>query len=348
MSKLAPEQLVDSGVTTSFALRTAMGCEWRLVRSDLGWLATLAALIFCIVYALLSGSKLTDERARGIEADRADEAQRLSTLTKTLAQIESGAIQPPAEPFRDPRNPIYVGRGQGAATAFLPNAPLAVVASGLSDLYPPAFKVSASSKDSFLFVDEIANPTRLLSGGFDLAFVIVYLYPLLLLALSYNILSGEREQGTLALTAASSASLATVLAGKLIVRTGLVVAVALGSVWLGLIISGAFASGGSAGWIGLGLLTLAVVVYGAFWITLALWVNSFRRDSAFNAVALTMTWAVLVLAAPAAMNASAQWLYPSPARAEMLQAVREAAIDVERDRAASEALYLAEHPSTLR
>ncbi len=82
----------------------------------------------------------------------------------------------------------------------LPDAPLAIAAVGLSDLYPHAFKVSAGSKDSFLFVDEIANPAHLLSGSFDLAFVIVYLYPLLLLALCYNVLSGEQEQGTLALT----------------------------------------------------------------------------------------------------------------------------------------------------
>ena len=43
-------------------------------------------------------------------------------------------------------------------------------------------------------------------GRFDLAFVTVYLLPLLVLALSYNVLSEEREQGTLARTLAPTLS----------------------------------------------------------------------------------------------------------------------------------------------
>ncbi len=56
----------------------------------------------------------------------------------------------------------------------------------------------------------------------------------------------------------------------------------------------------------LGLLMLTIVLYGLFWVALALLVNSLRRDSAFNAVALVMAWVLLVLVAPAAMNATAQ------------------------------------------
>jgi ABC-2 type transport system permease protein len=43
------------------------------------------------------------------------------------------------------------------------------------------------------------------------------------------------------------------------------------------------------------------------------------------------------------MNATAQVLYPAPARAEMVLAVRNAAIDAERDRDATEARYREEH-----
>ncbi len=172
-----------------------------------------------------------DERARGVAEAQRDETQRLASLTRLLGRIERKEVKPPDAPYRDPRNAIYVGRGQAATVAYLPNAPLAITAVGLSDLYPHVFKVSAGSKDSFLFVDEIANPTHLLSGSFDLAFVIVYLYPLLLLAISYNVLSGEQEQGTLALTVASSARLTTVLAGKLFVRAGGLIAAAVVGCW---------------------------------------------------------------------------------------------------------------------
>jgi ABC-2 type transport system permease protein len=323
-------------------LKTVMQCEWRLVRTDLGWWTAIVLLLACVGYAVSNGRARLDERSQGIHEAQKDETARLSSLTKLLGRIERHEVPPPDAPYRDPRNAIYVGRGQAAAVAYLPDRPLALAAVGLSDLYPPAFKVSAGSKDSFLFVDEIANPSHLLSGSFDLAFVLVYLYPLLLLALSYNILSGEQEQGTLALTAASSARLTTVLAGKLAVRAGGVIAAAvLGSA--ALLFRMGFRIEGANSLLALGLLSLAIAIYGLFWVALALVVNSLRRDSAFNAVALVMAWVLLVLVAPAAMNAAAQALYPAPARAEMVLAVRTAAIDAERDRAATEARYREEH-----
>ena len=65
---------------------------------------------------------------------------------------------------------------------------------------------------------EIENPNRLLAGRFDLAFVIVFLYPLLILTLSYNMLSAEQEQGTLALTLSQPVSLRTLVSGKVLLR----------------------------------------------------------------------------------------------------------------------------------
>src|SRR4051812_46207044 len=260
-------------VAGTSVLKTAMRCEWRLLRTDPGWWATIAVLLACVAYALHNGRVRLDERARGVAEAQRDERQRLADLTELLGRVERGEVRPPDAPYRDPRNAIYVGRGQAATVAYLPDAPLAVAAVGLSDLYPQILKVSAGSKDSFLFVDEIANPTHLLVGGFDLAFVIVYLYPLLVLALGYNVLSGEREQGTLALTVASSAPLTTVLVGKLIVRAGGLTAAAIAGVWCFLAATSprVFAGGGMAS---LAVLTLAIVLYGSFWAALALLVNS--------------------------------------------------------------------------
>lgn len=328
--------------TRASVLRTSIGCEWRIARSDLGWWAALIALIGCVGYSLEGGRARIAERARSLIEAQRDEDQRLASLTRLLGRIERNEVKPPDAPYRDPRNAIYVGRGQGATVAYLADAPLAIAAIGLSDLYPQVFRVSAGSKDSFLFVDEIANPAHLLGGSFDLAFVVVYVYPLLLLALCYHVLSGEEEQGTLALTVASSAPLARVLFGKVVVRAGGAAAAAIGTIWCYLALASprVFSGGGLVSLVGL---TLTIVLYGAFWTALALLVNSFRRDSAFNAVALVMAWVFLLLVGPAIVNAIAQVLYPAPARSEMVLAVRSAAIDAERDREATEARYRDEH-----
>ena len=76
-------------------------------------------------------------------------------------------------------------------------------------------------------------------GRFDLAFVVVYLLPLLVLALSFNVLSEEREQGTLALTLSQPVSARGVVAAKLAFRALLVVGMVLAVSLAGILVAGA-------------------------------------------------------------------------------------------------------------
>lgn len=337
MAEHRESPLTPSRPSNSTILRTVAACEWRLVRGDLGWWGAVLIAVACVAYAGFNGRARVAERARAIEEARKDEAKRIESLTKQLAGIASGKLPLPDAPYRDPRNAIYVGRGQGAAVAYLPDGPLAAAAIGLSDLYPQVLKVSAGSKDTFLFADEIENPAHLLGGGFDLAFVVVYILPLLILATGYDVLSGERERGTLALTASTSAPLPVVLVGKLLVRAGGVTLAAVATSWIVL------APADPGGLLAMTLLTAGVLIYAAFWGAVCLLVNSLGRDSAFNAVALVVGWGLLLVVGPASANAIAQALYPAPARSELILAVREAAIDAERDRDAADARYRDEH-----
>jgi len=322
--------------------RTVLACEWKLVRVDLGvWLAVLL-MAACVGYALLSGQQRLSERAAAVAAAQQEESHRRETLLRQVIRIERGEATAPAESFRDPGNPLSVGRGSGASVVQLAPSPLAAAAIGVSDLYPPTFRVAAGSRDRFLFVDEIANPTLLASGSFDLAFVTVFLLPLVLLALAYNVLSGEREQGTWALTLASSAPPLPVLLAKLLARSAGVVVVAAGGAVPVLAMQGApmatvDAVSALAAWSGL------VLLYAAFWLALALWVNSWGRDSAFNAVALVLAWVMLVLVAPSGIQAVSEAWHPAPARSEMVLAVRQAAVDVDRDLDAERARFRSEH-----
>lgn len=95
----------------------------------------------------------------------------------------------------------------------LPPGLLAPLAIGQSDLLPYYFKVSTDSRETIMASNEIENPNRLLAGRFDLALVLIFLYPLLILALTYNMLSVEQEQGTLALVLSQPVSLATLVTG---------------------------------------------------------------------------------------------------------------------------------------
>ncbi len=320
---------------------TAVRCEWRLLRFDPALWLVLALMLATVGYALYNGHAAVARYNNSVAAALADEQQRLASLTQNLTAIEAGTAAPPDRPFRDPRNALFMGGDAAATTAVLPLQPLALAAVGQSDLYPPTLRVSAGSRDSFFFSDEIANPAHLLSGSFDLAFVLVFLYPLFILTLTYNLISGEREQGTLALTASCPVSLRDVLAGKMLVRAGVPILFMLIVVLVGLtLMTGAALLNATAA---LMMLVIAVTFYGLFWAALAAAINSLGRDSAHNALLLVTAWVVLLFIVPALINAWSQARYPSPSRAEMVTEVRAASIDADRERDATLARYQEEH-----
>lgn len=318
-------------------------CEWRLLRRDPAWWLSCALLLACMGYALLGGRHWLVQRAAEVQAAQADETRRLRDWQVALGRIERGEAKPPEAPYRDPRNAWFVGRGSAATVVDLPAAPLAPLAVGVSDLWPASFKVGAGSRDSFLFVEDIANPALLMAGRFDLAFVLVYLLPLLLLAGNAALYAGELEQGTLALTAAAPVPLARVLLLKLALRGGSVLLLAIAAAVASL---GWLAPPGAASALDLAWLALGTAAYGAFWLGLAWAVNALQRGSAFNTVMLAGAWLLLVVLAPAAIGAWAGLAHPAPARADVVLSVREAAVDAERDRDAAAARFQQEHAGT--
>ncbi|PWB95514.1 DUF3526 domain-containing protein [Methylosinus sporium] len=326
---------------TLSAFLAAWRFEWRLLRRDAAAWAVLAAIATMSALAFFDGAERIAAQKAAIEDARRDETLRLDSLRKTLADLDAGRVKGETPPYRDPRNAVFVGGGSAAAVAALEPTPLAIVATGQSDLFPAALKVTSGTKDSFLFADEIENPAHLASGSIDLSFVLVFVFPLAILALCFDLSAGEREKGTLALKLASAESPTAVLLGKLAARAGLPILAMIAATCAGVyLLRGAepFASCAFA------LLIAAIFAYGAFWALLAAVVDSFGKSSAYNALALIAVWAGLTMIAPAAVNTLADALYPAPSRSEMTLAARAATTDADRERDAALARYAEEHP----
>jgi len=321
-------------------ISTVLRCELKLLRRDPAFWTVMVLLVCAVWLGIASTQRHLGEQAALVAAAQADEAARLDRLKAQLRDVEAGRVVP-ASPFRDPRSALWVGLTHGAQPVALPPAPLAVVAVGLSDLQPATVAVSARSKDEFLFAEEIRNPVHLLAGPIDLAFVLVYILPLAVLAICYNIVSAERENGTLALAASTGSDMRRVMLAKLAVRTGSPIAAALVAAGIGFAVA---SMAPSAAW---GTLALCITVYGAFWGLLAGWVNGRGGSSAHNAMALAAAWIALVLVGPAALNLLSDTLYPVPTRAEMVLAARGATVEAERDRDATLARYRDESPENL-
>lgn len=327
------------------AARSSLGAmvshEWRLLRADrmLRVVGTLFAAL--LIAALINGLTWTRFQAATLAELRAADAARFAQYVDTLRTMAPDA--PLAGPFApDPRNPMTIG-SRGGTLAALDPAPLSMLAVGQSDLLPYYLKVNTGGRQGVLKGDEIENPGNLLTGRFDLAFVIVVLFPLVILALSYNMLAGEREDGTLALVLSQPVQLRTLLLAKVGVRALVVLALAFVIVGVGLVAArvdlGVPGTSSSVLW------WLAIVTaYAAFWFGVALLVNAIVRGSAAAAVASVSVWLVLVVLAPVVVNLLAQTRYPPPSRVAFVSLVRSVTNEANAVTDQLMSKYLVDHP----
>lgn len=315
--------------------------DWRNIRADRTLWAIAFLLTTTILYGVHNGASWVRFQQQTIQGALADEAERHAAIKQGIEDANAGRTSPPA--WKDPRNPYAVGYRLGSRYATMPPAPLAALAVGQSDLLPYYFRVTVNSRDTLLGNDEIENPVHLLSGRFDLAFVIIYLFPLVILAVSYNLISGDKEDGTLALTLSTPVSLQSLALGKIGFRAAFILT--LGAV---LSVAGALLSGidlTAPGAVPRLLLWMAVVAaYSIFWFGLAVFINAMGRNSATNALALSGLWLVFVLLIPSLLNVGIKTAHPVPSRVEMIQAMRHASDAVTAERSRLMAQFLEDHP----
>jgi ABC-2 type transport system permease protein len=178
-----------------------------------------------------------------------------------------------------------------------------LMAIGMSDIAKYYYPVSV--KGGYAPAEEkVNNPEQLLSGNFDIAFLFIYLLPLIAICLSYNLLSQEKEQGTLALLVVQKGSVSGILLIRLLMRY----LILMGGVTV-ISISGMLLSGQAFGWQEL-LAWLGVSgAYTALWMALTWFILSWNASAATNLIALLCSWLVLLVVIPASCQFMLQRSY---------------------------------------
>jgi ABC-2 type transport system permease protein len=322
--------------------------EWRNLAADRTAQAVLLLFALVIGYALFNGEAWERHQQETLDQMRQDEEERLGEIGRLIAEEERKAEEqgkPLTYPAWGPRHPAYVGVWRGQRYAALPPAPLAPLAIGQTDVYPNHFKVSAGMKESFLIAQETESPFKLLAGQFDLAFVIIYFYPLLILALTFNLVASEKEDGTLRLLLSNSVRLRDVVLGKVAARALIIFSTAILSSIAGLVLSGAFSD---ASIVRLLLWVCAVTVYGACWFALGVAINALGKSAATNALALAACYLAFVVVTPSLVNLGAMSLYPVPSRVEFLNTMRAETQEASRRGSQLLSRYFEDHPELAR
>jgi ABC-2 type transport system permease protein len=320
--------------------------EMRRLFRDATLLLSLGAMLILLLFATGNGRAYVRFQQATIQAAQAEERERLAALQTQITDLAAGKGTVPST-HSDPRSPSNIGSRLGRHWATIPPTPvLGALSVGQSDLHPFYVAVTSRGKETLLGNSEIENPLHLLTGRFDPAFVLVYLFPLFLVALGYNLLSEERESGTLDLLLSQPVTLHVILWAKVKARLLAFVVPVVAATVLLLLLSGKMAGEipTAEAAARLTILALLLTFYGLFWLSLAALVNIRGGSSAGNAAVLTGAYLLLVLILPAAIHEAGSTLYPVPSRAQLIEKVREASTEATERGSRLLSQYYEDHP----
>ena len=311
-------------------IRIVIQQDWWLIRQSTLYKILAAVFIGCLVLAALNGNRIYRKQLQThARIDSVANAQP-QQLQSRIQAIEANGGKYQGSPFADPRAPYAVGNSYAPRYLTYPLQPLAQWSIGQSDIYPTYYRVTAGKMQSLILNEEIANPQIQFTGYFDLAFVLVYLLPLLIIGFTYNLSSQEYELGTLRMLLTEPVSFQKILAVKFIFR--FVMALAFTGLLLGLI---GMASGipvASKGFLQFALIGFCYIL---FWFSLSWLFNAVsRRNSGTTAGLLLGSWLGFVILIPGIINLAASVSYPMPSRIELITETREAEAEVSKNRSA--------------
>ena len=324
------------------------GRIWGVARFELrrlqrSLLLLLGLLLLVSGLALYSGGLHQGHQATNArlitERERDFLAKQEKKITRRIADLQAGgkALSPDRKIYR---NPAFIA--QHGAAAIQTNGPLLQISVGLTPLQPQSTQVTLADPALLEAQENLQHPLQLWTGHFDLAFVLVYLLPLLLIVLSFDLTAGEQASGNLKMLLVQGGGLQALILGKLLARA-LVLAGMLALLTL-------LAWGSSAwmqqpfAWTRWNLMLLSTLCYGGIWLGLAAWLNALRWNPANIAAALASLWLLAVWVIPGAGQQLVQSLSPVPTRISYIQSYREASEQVRQTSSRLLGKYMEDHP----
>jgi ABC-2 type transport system permease protein len=177
---------------------------------------------------------------------------------------------------------------------------------GQRDVNPSIQSLTIRALESQRYDAELTNPANLLLGNLDFSFVLIYLFPLLLIACCYNLISDERESGTWKLIVVQQPKVMSVIYRLYAIRVGVILGVLLALFVLAVPLLHLLFDGALAAFVGMS------VLYVLFWAAVCFWVTSLRKRSSVNALLLVTSWLGLIVLVPTLLNTYIVTRYPTP------------------------------------
>ena len=179
--------------------------EARRLLRDRAVLGLLSVWLGLVAYAAWNGADWVRQRQAAITVVKTQERARLAEMRQFVLKNYPSVIVPMPQPVLPPGAMAPLSMGQADAYPFTTDA-----------IHPAG---DAASLFRRVWAD-IGSPTVRAAGRFDLAFVVVFLLPLVLLAASHDLWARERERGIAAMVLSQPVGVGPLIAVKALVRGG--------------------------------------------------------------------------------------------------------------------------------
>jgi ABC-2 type transport system permease protein len=282
-------------------LKSLLYFEWLNFKAEKGLVAFTVLLLFAGGYGIFTGQS-------AIEKQRAQ--------MSNLSLLYNDNVKELKKQFPTDGDAGDIAYYHSYFVKHIPDG-WAALSIGQRDVNPGYLKVRLLALQGQLYNSENTNPNQLAVGSFDLAFVFVFLLPLFIISISFNLLSADKENGTLTMVLSQPISLARFCFAKLLFRFLLVLMVVCILLGAGILWTSAVAD------LRVGYWFTVIVLYTLFWFGVVSAITALNRGSAFNAVSLIGIWLMLTIIFPTTINILATYNKPIPDGMEITMKQRE-------------------------
>ena len=276
--------------------------EFLLLRQSRTFLILVVGLLLVTLYSLTNGRSYYQKQINTITALKQKEAETFSTLKQDFSADTT--TKEGKEKFWKISEASWAIFDRKINVYWSPS-PMSVLSIGNRDIFPYYQEILPISLYMRLFKNEISNPVLLLSGTIDFSYVIIFLIPLLLIALTFNLVSYDQESRVSALIDLSVSNRTTHYGFRYLFYLALTGSLLVLMFGMALV----FLPPGFS-WLSWTTLLLVSFLYGGFWLGLSFVVNMAGKSSITNVSLLLCGWLLFTVLIPSVANQYMLYTYP--------------------------------------
>ena len=287
----------------------------HLTRSPFKIISILFYMI-AVIYGCQNGYNLFKKHNNEIMSIKADYEESIEKMLVKYEEIENGTLN---KSRRDPTTP-YWAIWNTPSYAFKYPSSMMVFSLGQSEQYGYYKRVTnwSSTFDNDL-AEEIANPERLAMGTLDFNFVLIYLTPILLIILLFNIGGLEKDLNFDNLIYVNNISKKNWLLSRFSFYFVLLYII----LFLLLIPYGLLAAVFQNEAISFLKLSLLILIYNLIWFLIFYLINYWGKNSPDHAIKMISTWLVFCIIIPGAFHQVASLKYSTNYMTDYLDVSRD-------------------------